>query len=606
MKSRVLKYIRRRSKLKLIHLGFALLICVFISQLNLDFFEGWTYNFRVKSQINFSVSDKIQLVKIKDKTLPDLNKQIEVLEKILKSNPDYVVYFINAESLTGSHQSTSRFVELVNSNPKVMLARDTPEPEKSKRSRHPLSLMTSESAIVTLDKLSFAKDNVTRRLILHYGNKDNVHLKIAKNYNGKSLKDYDGAFKYYSSKQAYFKYSPPGSFPDISFKKLYRASNKDVNPLMKNKIVFVGVDNNVDSDYYATTPYSKSLIAFTRLELQANFLNTLLKSRIVTKSPKWLNYVTIVFISLLTVYAVFTVKPIRGLYILFATFLVYSMIGYISFTFFDYWIEMAPAFLTIFLCYYFFIPYRLIKENKKSWEYQEHNKMLSKVEELKTNFMRMMSHDLKTPLARIQGLADVVAKGDIPLGSQQKEALKNIYKSSADLTVFIESILDLSRVESNEVKLHLQSRDLNTLLTQVIKKCEFLAKKKDITIITEFEPIFSVKVDEGLLKQVFVNLIENAIKYSEPGTRVLVSSEEFDNKIIIQVADQGKGIKEDEQEHVFDKFYRAKEDQSSEILGTGLGLYLSKYFVELHQGDIQVDSDENKGSTFTVNLPMNL
>ena len=139
----------------------------------------------------------------------------------------------------------------------------------------------------------------------------------------------------------------------------------------------------------------------------------------------------------------------------------------------------------------------------------------------------------------------------------------------------------------------------------MISKCEYLAKERSIQILTEFEPMFSMKLDTDLLHQVFTNLVENAIKYSPKSTKILVSTEELDGRLIVQVADQGKGIPENEIENIFTKFYRSSQATSSKVKGSGLGLYLARYFVELHNGRISVESDTGKGSTFTVELPMN-
>ena len=232
--------------------------------------------------------------------------------------------------------------------------------------------------------------------------------------------------------------------------------------------------------------------------------------------------------------------------------------------------------------------------------------MLTEVEELKTNFLRMMSHDLKTPLARIQGMTDIALRDGDQLTEMQQQAIRNISKSSRELTTFVESVLNLSRIETNEVKLELISKDVNAILKSVIDKLRYLAKEKNIEIIEDFEPVFSIRVDESLITQVFTNLVENAIKYSPEGTRIMVSTEELDGKVNIQVSDQGMGIPSEDQANIFDKFYRSSRVRNSSENGHGLGLYLTKYFIELHNGDISLDSQPQQGSTFSVNIPMDL
>jgi signal transduction histidine kinase len=211
---------------------------------------------------------------------------------------------------------------------------------------------------------------------------------------------------------------------------------------------------------------------------------------------------------------------------------------------------------------------------------------------------------MKTPLARIQGMTDVIQKDATPISSPQREALDTIKQSAEDLLKFISTILNYAKIESQGVELHLQSRDVNEILKEVIRKNEFLARLKQIQLLAELEPLFSAKVDAELLRQVFSNLVENAIKYSPEKSKVLISSEEVDGKIIIQIADQGMGIAADELPNIFMKFFRSKHAKSSPIKGSGLGLYLAKYFVELHRGRISCESTPGQGSTFTVELPV--
>ncbi|OFZ18428.1 MAG: hypothetical protein A2Z20_04400 [Bdellovibrionales bacterium RBG_16_40_8] len=341
-------------------------------------------------------------------------------------------------------------------------------------------------------------------------------------------------------------------------------------------------------------------------ELHANMLDTLITNSAPIQSPHWLSIIITSLIAIVTVFIVLSVRPTHGLYILGVVILGFSLAAWALFAFTDVWIDVAHPFLTIFICYYFFIPYRLIIENRKSWEYFQRNTLLTQVEELKSNFLRMMSHDLKTPLARIHGMTEIALSDPNHLSLQQVEALKTINASSEELTEFVGSILNLGRIESKEIKLHLKSKDINALLNQIIHKLKYLAQQKDITIMTEFEPMFSVKVDEDLIRQVFTNLIENAIKYSPKNTSILVSTEEIDGKVIVQVADQGMGVAKEEQPHLFTKFYRSRTVRDGAIRGTGLGLFLSRYFIDLHHGAISVESETGTGSTFTVELPMNL
>jgi len=305
----------------------------------------------------------------------------------------------------------------------------------------------------------------------------------------------------------------------------------------------------------------------------------------------------------MAVFFTFKLSPLRGLVFIMSTVIVYSAITFSAFWLFDFWMSLAHPLLAVFITYYFFIPYRLISESKRSWEYQQKNVLLTQVEELKNNFISMMSHDLKTPIARIQGMAEMALHSLQAESDKPKHALESICSSTEELTLFINSILNLSRVESKGVKLHLESRDINSLVKEVVAKNQFQADKKNIQILFEPEPLFSIKVDVDLMRQVIHNVVENAIKYSPDNSKVLITTEEVNGEILLQISDQGMGISTDDIDKIFYKFYRSKNAKSSPIRGSGLGLYLSDYFVKLHNGKIQVESVPEQGSTFTVSLP---
>jgi signal transduction histidine kinase len=137
----------------------------------------------------------------------------------------------------------------------------------------------------------------------------------------------------------------------------------------------------------------------------------------------------------------------------------------------------------------------------------------------------------------------------------------------------------------------------------VTDRYEFLAQSKNIQIVKELEPLFSVKIDGELIRQVLSNLIENAIKYSPENSTIKVRTKEGHGKIKVSVVDEGPGIPPEELDNVFLKFYRSKQVKTSAIKGTGLGLYLAKYFVELHGGSLKAESQIQKGSRFTVEIP---
>ena len=153
--------------------------------------------------------------------------------------------------------------------------------------------------------------------------------------------------------------------------------------------------------------------------------------------------------------------------------------------------------------------------------------------------------------------------------------------------------------------MNLQSKDVNQILESIVLKLRFSAQAKQILVKTDFETLFPIKVDADLLSKVLSNLLDNAIKYSPESTVVTVSTREIENFVEIMIQDQGIGIPDSELQNLFSRFYRIKNDATYKVKGTGLGLYLSRYFIEAHRGTIRVQSNES-GTRFVIRLPMDL
>ena len=342
----------------------------------------------------------------------------------------------------------------------------------------------------------------------------------------------------------------------------------------------------------------------SRLEVQANVLQTLLHKNPVRQASPWVDLFLTFAVALLTIFILFSIPPIRGLLFLLAEALIISLSIYLCYAALNVWINFIHPFLTVFVCYYFFLPYRLIVEDRRRWKYQKKSELLGQVEELKTNFMSLISHDLKTPIARIQGMAERALNDPHPLSPDQRDSVSSIIRNSEELGSFISNILDLTRIETKNVRLRKTTKDLNEVIQECLRSTEDLAKGKNIKIITELDPLFSIKFDVSLIKQAITNILENALKYSPYGATVTIRSQEVDNQIKFLVQDSGPGLSELDKENLFSKFYRGKNEQTAKVKGTGLGLYLVKYFIELHKGSVHVDSNPGKGTTFWFTLPI--
>jgi hypothetical protein len=593
-------------------LAFATIVTVLLTPFKLDGPEFYTYDVRMQLSQPPKTSGNVVLLTIEHDTVKKLKREPEaldwavVLQKLAQAHPAQVVSFINPSQIQGSYDDLTLMADVASRLP--FQYGENALPQTGLLHLDPLAApfdrIPVEPAPKTADRQVLARDGVTRRLILTYENQFTLHPRLAKAYNGiEHPDDYSGVFEFLDSRQMLIRFRDRGAYPTIKFVDALEGS---ITPeQVRGKIVLIGRDTLEVANDYVTTPLDKNILALSQLEMHANILDTLILNQAPRFTPDWLKVVLTFLISLLTIYIVLSVRPGKGLLILGSTVLVILLLSVVIFAAFRWMVPVAHPLMAVCICYYFVIPYRLIIENRRSWEYYQKNRLLTQVEELKSNFMRMMSHDLKTPLARIQGMAELIRKEPGELTENQRIALETIAESSEELTDFVASVLSLSRIESKELKLQLRSRDINQLLRETVRRTEYLAKRKNIEILAELEPLFSIKVDEDLLKTVFLNLVENAIKYSPENTRVLVTSEEIDNKLVIQIADQGRGIPPEDLPHVFDRFYRARNSRSN-TAGNGLGLYLARYFVELHNGSLEVESVLDKGSTFTVRLPMDL
>jgi signal transduction histidine kinase len=594
----------------LIRCSIAFLFSYSICGFKLDYIESYLYDLRVSNRPAPKISNKVVQVIIDAKTIEALKgnpkgaHHTRLLNLISEQKPLTIAYAWNPKDMDdsmlgkqGFADSAAKISNLYFLTNELQMKGDNTQLKLPS----PFEKLNLISGPKSSDSTIFAKDGVTRRMMLSYQDQVLFHPLIASQLNPalKDIRNIRGHFNFLDSEQIYIDFSPKGSLPKYSFSEIEKLP-KDT---FSDKIVIIGQDLGTTTKDYISTPYSRDVVGMTTAEMHGNMIETLLRNSSPIRTPYWLNVLITFIISCITINAVFSLRPLAGLLIIGSTFFGLTILGYLTFWPFGIWINLVHPYLAIFLCYYFFIPYRLILENRKSWEYYQKHKLLQEVEELKTNFIGMMSHDLKTPLARIIGMTDIILKEKSNLNSEQYSALKTIKNSSLDLLNFINTILNYAKIESQGLVLNLQSRDINQLILEVIQKYDFLSKEKNIELISELEPIFSIKIDPDLMKQVISNLIENAIKYSPNNSKVLISTEETNEKIIIQVADQGIGIDLDDQENIFMKFFRSKNAKSSPIKGSGLGLYLAKYFIQLHGGEILIESSPGQGSTFIVEIP---
>lgn len=229
------------------------------------------------------------------------------------------------------------------------------------------------------------------------------------------------------------------------------------------------------------------------------------------------------------------------------------------------------------------------------------NKMISEldsVEILRNDFVNNFSHELKTPLVSIKGYAEELKRGGLT-EEEKNKYLDIIINESNRLTSLSTNILNLSKVEQQQILTDLAKVNVGEEVRQVVlielKKIE----KKNISLDLDIDDCYTL-ANEGMLEQVFINIIENSIKFTEPNGKINIKVYEKNSKVIVKIKDNGKGIERENLNHIFDKFYTTKDRNNN--IGNGLGLALAKRIVDLHEGSIEVSSEKDKYTEFTIIL----
>jgi two-component system phosphate regulon sensor histidine kinase PhoR len=384
-----------------------------------------------------------------------------------------------------------------------------------------------------------------------------------------------------------------GSFPTVSVRDLLEGR---VPPEAFNgKLVIIG--NRTDSTEAYTTPLGR----MSRAEAVANITDNILRNKVPKRISLWVSFlVSGILVFAAVAFILSYPQPVVIFGIVFGALCWFSLSAWI-FDSFAIWIPAIGPVVQIAVTYIVFLSHQVSANEARNWRLEQDRKAAEELEQLKTNFVSMMSHDLKTPIAKIQAICDrLLSRG---IEGEVADDLKNLRRSSDDLHRYIRSILQVTKIEAREFAITREPVDVNEAIERVLGRLRPLASEKRLQITADLEPLFSIEADSTLLEEMIHNLVENAIKYTPPdGGAVRVISTEENSQVVVTVHDSGPGIPIEDQPLVWNKFTRGLKANNT-ATGSGLGLYLVKYFVELHGGTVFLESPPGSGTKIGFRIP---
>jgi signal transduction histidine kinase len=244
--------------------------------------------------------------------------------------------------------------------------------------------------------------------------------------------------------------------------------------------------------------------------------------------------------------------------------------------------------------------------NNLTRDLQKTNAELERLDETKNRFLGMAAHDLRNPLGLAIGFTNLVLEeAEEELGEKEKEYLEKVLSWSRHMLGLVEDFLNVARIEAGRLDLDLEPKELPGVVERSLELMEVQAEKKGVELKREIDQgIPALKLDSDKMEQVVINLATNAVEFSHPGSAVAVRTKVAGDSVVLEVEDEGVGISEEDMERLFSPFHETKTKKTGGEKSTGLGLVISKKIVEAHGGGIEVESEEGRGSTFRVVLPL--
>ncbi|MFA5424598.1 MAG: ATP-binding protein [Phycisphaerae bacterium] len=230
---------------------------------------------------------------------------------------------------------------------------------------------------------------------------------------------------------------------------------------------------------------------------------------------------------------------------------------------------------------------------------------MHRLEQIRSDFVANVSHELKTPITSIKGFVETLQEGSLDDPQEAKRFLEIIARHTDRLNAIVDDLLSLSRLEEDREnrRLFFEYSYLKPVLTSAVKLSKIKAEKKNITVELICDDNIAVNINSVLIEQAVFNLIDNAVKYSGDNNNIKITAQKQDKEVLISVSDNGCGIESRHLSRIFERFYVVDKGRSRKLGGTGLGLSIVKHISQVHGGSITVESRLNEGSTFTIHLP---
>lgn len=389
---------------------------------------------------------------------------------------------------------------------------------------------------------------------------------------------------------------PSRSYPTYGAEQILQG-NIDLHRAFDGKIVMVGREGTVFADF--ETPFGR----MSRPEVQANIMETFLEGREIRMLPRKALLALSVF-SVIGAIAVILALPLSLAWLALLGYCMLLLGGcFTLFSHFKIWAGISNTIFSVFGTYLLLLGYKLSRQEEKQWRIQQEAENFKQIDQFKNNFISLFSHDLRTPIAKIKAVLERLQAQHPNLAPDIRDGFRSIDRTNSELARLIEDILKVTKMESMSMEPAHEVIDINRLVEECLTRLKFFADERGVRFTLDLEPLFSIEGDPHLLQEVVFNLAENAIKYSGQGTDIVIRTTEEENRVRVSVRDTGPGIPAEEIPRVTGKFYRGKT-ASDTTKGSGLGLYLAKYFVEMHGGELEIASELGKGTEVSFSLPV--